>query len=287
MTAGTAMKTLMLLNLLLLARPLGAAESPRVLIDREHDFARSVAEKGIGPGFVEFLAPKAYIFRPRPVPGRSWHATNRSPGRLLWEPERAVISAAGDVGYTTGPWKYFADEQGREVVAGGHYLSVWKKQPDGRWQVEADIGIPHEPRSLEGIQPSLRTLAVRPAGSPAGDPAGSLEAGRLGRFDRETSPPTTEGVTVYRPNKLPWSGREAVARAWKEFGVLKNARAIRTMVSADGTLACTLGTGRTVTGSGESGTEVEASYLRIWERGDGEDWKLSAEVVLPWPPNPP
>jgi ketosteroid isomerase-like protein len=47
----------------------------------------------------------------------------------------AQVAAAGDVGYTTGAF---------EVQANGHtetgkYLTVWKKQTDGSWQIAEDM----------------------------------------------------------------------------------------------------------------------------------------------------
>ena len=47
----------------------------------------------------------------------------------------------GDLGYTVGNWeRRLKAKDGRVVVQHGQYLTVWKKQADGRWQVIFDGG---------------------------------------------------------------------------------------------------------------------------------------------------
>ncbi len=56
---------------------------------------------------------------------------------LTWEPDFAAISAAGDLGYTTGPFQYSLG--GKDVVY-GNFATVWQKQPDGQWKLLIDLG---------------------------------------------------------------------------------------------------------------------------------------------------
>ena len=71
-------------------------------------------------------------------------STGASDG-LTWLPEWAEVSVAGDLGYTVG---YY--QEGNIQTSGvrswwtGMYLSVWRKQPDGTWKVEANIRVPIE-----------------------------------------------------------------------------------------------------------------------------------------------
>ncbi len=45
--------------------------------------------------------------------------------------------------YETGIWSYSFQPQGKaEQHIGGHYVTVWKKQPDGGWKIWADMGVP-------------------------------------------------------------------------------------------------------------------------------------------------
>ena len=51
------------------------------------------------------------------------------------------MARAGDLGYTTGPWEFKADIHDAKSVAWGHFLTVWKRQPDGSWKFAIDLGI--------------------------------------------------------------------------------------------------------------------------------------------------
>jgi ketosteroid isomerase-like protein len=58
---------------------------------------------------------------------------------LTWDPYRAEIAAAGDMGYTVGRW---TSEQPDGVTTHGVYVSIWRRQPDGTWKVTMDLGNP-------------------------------------------------------------------------------------------------------------------------------------------------
>jgi ketosteroid isomerase-like protein len=49
----------------------------------------------------------------------------------------------GDLGYTSGPCEFTSkDTQGNVVSQRGSFVTIWRKQPDGIWKVELDIGVP-------------------------------------------------------------------------------------------------------------------------------------------------
>jgi uncharacterized protein (TIGR02246 family) len=48
-----------------------------------------------------------------------------------------------DNAYETGLWSYTFQPKGKaEQHIGGHYVTVWRKQPDGGWKIWADMGVP-------------------------------------------------------------------------------------------------------------------------------------------------
>ena len=51
------------------------------------------------------------------------------------------VSAAGDIGYITGTYELKLESG----VEKGKYVTVWKKQPDGRWRIFRDIGNTDQP----------------------------------------------------------------------------------------------------------------------------------------------
>jgi ketosteroid isomerase-like protein len=62
--------------------------------------------------------------------------------KLSWKPLLVQVSPAGDMGYTYGPYEVLS--VGRdgvtEVIRRGTYMTVWRREKDGRWKVIADLG---------------------------------------------------------------------------------------------------------------------------------------------------
>ena len=62
---------------------------------------------------------------------------------FTWAPERASVSSGGDLGYTVGRFRTrILDPDGVELERTGLYVSVWRRQEDGSWKVEMDLGNP-------------------------------------------------------------------------------------------------------------------------------------------------
>jgi uncharacterized protein (TIGR02246 family) len=48
-----------------------------------------------------------------------------------------------DTAYETGIWSYTFHPKGQaEQHIGGHYVTVWRRQPDAAWKILADMGVP-------------------------------------------------------------------------------------------------------------------------------------------------
>src|SRR5689334_20260277 len=128
------------------------------LVEAERSFARTSVAKGTKEAFLGVLAEDSIIFRPTAVPGRKWFQENPpASSQLNWAPEFADIAAAGDLGYTTGPYEVRRTAQD-EPVAFGHYVTLWRKQPNGEWKVVIDNGISHDrsPKPAKVDSPVLR-----------------------------------------------------------------------------------------------------------------------------------
>lgn len=60
---------------------------------------------------------------------------------LSWEPIKAEVFPGGEMGYTTGRYlARFKDDKGNKMEQTGRYITVWKKQKDGRWKIVTDTG---------------------------------------------------------------------------------------------------------------------------------------------------
>jgi ketosteroid isomerase-like protein len=272
------------------------------LIEAERSFSRLAEAKGIREAFLTCLAPDAVVFRPGPVEARPVYEKMdpANPAVLTWEPEVAEVAASGELGYTSGPYQV-RPGRGAEPSAFGHYVSVWKKQPDGVWKVLLDIGIPHDRPASPVSAAEVATPASEAAGLPLsprtlqaeelafGQKAGTFikEAGTKG-LRKALSAAATEDVRVFRPGRFPAVGREALkglipAAAGR---VIRNSperrAAYQVVVSWSGDLACSYGTSE----SWKDRTTAETTaYLRMWRKGASGLWKICLDIELPVSPS--
>ena len=67
-----------------------------------------------------------------------------TPGfRITWTPEKAVVASSGDIGYTTGTNEVtMPDPTGKVTKTAGRYLTVWRRDSDGRWRCIEDYSSP-------------------------------------------------------------------------------------------------------------------------------------------------
>lgn len=59
---------------------------------------------------------------------------------LLWEPTDAVAYTDGRTGVTVGRSAWVRRSARTDTLARGRYLTLWRKQPDGRWTILLDTG---------------------------------------------------------------------------------------------------------------------------------------------------
>ncbi len=63
-----------------------------------------------------------------------------SKAKLEWAPTEAWGSSGGDMGVTTGTFRFTAPSPGPSFA--GHYVTVWRKNAAGAWKGLIDIGNP-------------------------------------------------------------------------------------------------------------------------------------------------
>ncbi|MHB1022354.1 MAG: YybH family protein [Acidobacteriaceae bacterium] len=70
--------------------------------------------------------------------------------QLIWTPEGDQMSPQGDMGFTWGHYEGRSKEHnGNPIVTTGRYMTIWKKQPDGRWKVALDSSAKAPPAANE------------------------------------------------------------------------------------------------------------------------------------------
>ena len=244
------------------------------LVAAERAFAADASARGTRAAFLSALADDGLVYAPGPTSGkRSWEARKDEGDRLEWAPEWAEVSAGGDLGYTSGPWR-FTPAGAEKPVAAGHYLSVWRKGADGRWTLVIDHGIGHREQAFPDV-------VIR---------RGSLTLG-----DAPTWP---VGAAELRNADLLPAGElspRVVSADFLRFrnGALPDANAEGAALPAPG---ARLDTGQVISSAGDlaaswGGGEGQPSWLRIWRRpsasdAPGKGWVLAVDLVRPAAPAP-
>ena len=109
------------------------------LVNVETSFNEKANKENLQKAFLEFTDLSCIIFRPKPVSAKVYYNSNADLGKLSWKPEYAMISKAGDFGFTTGPYIY----NDFEKKTYGHYLSVWRADKNKKWKLVLNGKVSH------------------------------------------------------------------------------------------------------------------------------------------------
>ena len=290
------MKLLSIL-LLLVISPIALAQQSnhsalKEMVETEQAFSKTAEVKNARDAFMEFIADDGLLFRPNAVNGKKWMNEHPVPPSekhplLAWQPIFAQMAAAGDLGFTTGPWEFKGDIKDEKPAGYGHFVTLWKKQADGQWRFVLDLGISHpesggplkiwqvedstKKSSFKAIDvPKMTELLLQQDKTYAGD---VLKLGWAVSFRQAAR----SDARLYLPQHLPYIGRETAV------GALLTSKATVTYhpaagdVSRSGDLGYTHGTYE----KSDTNNAVErGSYLRIWQK-QGNTWQIALDVTNP------
>jgi ketosteroid isomerase-like protein len=252
---------------------------------QERAFAAMCVAKGMRASFSEYFAPDAIDFEPQPAPAAASLSKNpdaSAPFTLDWEPWIADASAAGDLGWDTGPYRLTPRDPSKPA-GHGWFFSVWRRQSDGRWKVAMDVGTkaPGAPGPLRPAQ--LVAPSEPPAPGSRGADASAETAALLVR-DRESASSASAdalwlpAARLHRDGSLPVAGVHLIAEQTAHRGPFRTTPA-GGGVSASGDLGYTYGS-YVITGlSADAGY-----YARVWRKTANGVWKIAAQVERPGAP---
>ncbi|MFA5941247.1 MAG: nuclear transport factor 2 family protein [Sinimarinibacterium sp.] len=125
--------------------PVDRAAEAEMLLDADRAFAALSASTDTGRAFAAYMAADGMQLpaQGEPVLGVDAVVARIAagpPSRLLWTPRYAEVAAAADMGWTWGDWQAFDPAAPEQPLAGGRYVNVWLRQPDGSWKVRLDMG---------------------------------------------------------------------------------------------------------------------------------------------------
>ncbi len=158
MKLRAAVAVVFLLVPVLFAQNYPYSPNQRVAVDSstlrqtELDFAKAFADRNPAR-FAEFIADEArFTSAGKLRDGKSaivahWTKMMQDPNlTVIWSPDIAQVSEAGDLGYTSGPYEVWVKRpDGSMARERGRFASVWRRGPDGKYRIVFDIGSPEEP----------------------------------------------------------------------------------------------------------------------------------------------
>ena len=114
------------------------------LMDADRAFSKLSETGGMKTAFLQYIDSNGVILRPGSLPLTGGNAIdyisqgNDTSFVMTWEPKGGSVAKSGDIGYTYGI--YSIRPAHKDTLLHGTYVSVWKKQPDGKWKFVLDSG---------------------------------------------------------------------------------------------------------------------------------------------------
>lgn len=267
------------------------------LIAAERAFARTSAEQGTREAFLAFLAEDGIIFRPSPINGKKWMTDHpQQSGLLTWKPAFADIARSGDFGYTTGPYELRKEKSDKKPFRTGSFVSVWKRQSNGKWKVAIDTGIAYPPT---GVAPKMSfttgkaSVLARANGkvSLADERDNLLELDRA--FAKETAQQgvmpaflkyLSNDARMLRSERYPMITTQSIRAFLKEQKGVLSWRAMESDVSAAGDIGYTYGLAEYLPSNADAQLTEYSHYLRIWKKQPNGQWRVVLDLATPTPP---
>ena len=257
------------------------------MAEAEREFAAAARVKGIRDAFLEFFADDA-MFEPGRGKAKDQLRQQKpqpfSERELVWEPRTGDVAASGELGWLTGPGTFINHASGDETPRHTNYLSVWRKEPDGRWRVFIDLGTTLKAPATFAPGFNRFLFADRYTGKESKAAAGE----RLAAADRALN----EGLVSAGAPAAYTEVLATGARLHREgVGALTEPSVVRTWLSehASGMTAQAAAAESAV--SGDLGysygnyqlrpSEKSGVYLRIWTRDAQARWRVVADVLSP------
>ena len=122
-----------------------AAISSKIeMMNADRQFSSMSEKKGLRNAYTEFIDSNGVLLRPGSLPMTGGDAmdfitqSNDTSIVMTWEPKNATLSSSGDLGYTYGV--YSLKRKAVDSIIYGSYVTIWKRQPDGKWKFVLQSG---------------------------------------------------------------------------------------------------------------------------------------------------
>lgn len=248
------------------------------LVQTELDFSKLSETQGTKTAFLANLTEKSIFFRPFPVNGmKIWSESQDSTSLLTWFPIWAEVSAAGDLGFTTGPYVLSNRKNKTQAASYGNYITIWQKQNDGNFKILLDLGCsnPEPNQKMEvfnDFNSSTKKKKIK-----SFDTAQETET--IKKNEQSTDIQLLKTSRFLRAGQFPLVGQTAI-QAYLQTQNYQNKtyQADLVEIAQSGDLAYSYGKF-----SAQSKTENKTEsgyYVRIWRKIAKQNWALALDIVL-------
>jgi ketosteroid isomerase-like protein len=114
------------------------------MMEADRAFSKLSEERGMKYALMQYIDSKGVLLRPNAIPIIGVEAIdyisqgNDTSYTMTWEPNGGTIAKSGELGYTYGVYSY--KPKNKDTVIYGTYVSIWKRQPDGKWKFVLETG---------------------------------------------------------------------------------------------------------------------------------------------------
>lgn len=257
-------------------------ENLQSMVNTERAFSKLAETKNTRDAFLANVNDQSLAFEQGQVTNAKtkWESATAGAEWLYWLPSYADISASGDFGFTFGPWSYRSNKNVEKPEATGHFVTVWKKQPDNTWKIAIDGGVSHEAYEVDG-HPVKTSTIVAPAPKILKVTAkGDLQHTQQMFNESVAKDPlkayaqwASKEITYFREGSLPMTSATVAAKDLSQsiFTTLD------VQVSSGGDLGFTYGT--ITLPSKDDTPPKKVGFVQIWKKEDGKNWKLVLDLI--------
>jgi ketosteroid isomerase-like protein len=245
------------------------------MVQTEKNFANTSLVASTKEAFVKFIDSAGIVFeKGKPVNGfELYMKSERRPGILTWKPEYAEISSSRDFGFTTGPWKYYANTLKDNPLAKGHFITVWHLNNKGEWKFLIDYGISY---NLKREKMPLQKVKLSKKESKKDDQGSLKEAEEKFIQSYKTQGKQAYSFFLSSSSRLNYGGYLPALNATERNALIDSlpANISYTIIGFGSSSRNDLGY---VYGTTNVKDKYEG-YLRIWRREE-DGWKIAVEVL--------
>ena len=261
-------------------------------------FAERSRTLGMNRAFLDVFGEGAVIFRRGPVDARLLYEQVSPKDRLNSTLESKAnyidFSRAGDLGLTSGPYRYTVGSGEELRRSHGHFVTIWRKF-DGEWRMVADMVV-RVPGVLSlDVEPDIReTDALFAETAPASETINNtveslIEADerliasinfRGGR--RAATRYGVEHQRIFVPGMAPGIGNESASIVYGTYMDEQMALSLLDSESSGAFLAKSGESGYTYGTMTVESSGFNTNYLRYWHYTTAGEWKVAVEVLSPF-----